>query len=214
MKRNIFKRIIRKVKKLIVREKSNEEREKEKMRSDYDYLISKGVETEYGNVFLGGLPIIQKHSNARIIIGKGVTLLSDSNYNVAGINHPVILSACADGAIIELKDGCGMSGTSVVAVKKIVIGAKTMLGANTNVYDTDFHPIDPVCRLNQSDILEANFSSVYISNNVWIGANSTVLKGVTIGDNSVIGSNSLVNKDIPHNCIYAGIPAKFIRYIN
>ncbi len=61
-------------------------------KKDYEYLISQGVETEYGNVFLGGKPIIHKHPNSKIIIGKNVTLLSDTKYNFAGINHPVILA--------------------------------------------------------------------------------------------------------------------------
>lgn len=52
---------------------------------------------------------------------------------------------------------------------------------------------------------------VKIGNNVQIGANSTVLMGVTIGNNVIIGANSLVNKDIPDNCIAAGVPAKVLK---
>lgn len=211
MKRNILKRIIRKFKKFISKKKSYEELQLEKMQSDYQYLITHGVETEYGNVYLGGLPIIQKHPNARIIIGKGVTLLSDSKYNVAGINHPVILAACTDGSVIELKDGCGMSGTSVVAATKIVIGENTMLGVNTNVYDTDFHPMNVTLRRNQKSISDAESRPIIIEDDVWIGANTTVLKGVTIKKGAVVGAHSLVNKDVSKSEFHAGIPAKFIK---
>lgn len=51
---------------------------------------------------------------------------------------------------------------------------------------------------------------VKIGNNVFIGANTTILKGVTIGDNVIIGAGSLVNKDIPDNCVAAGNPARMI----
>jgi acetyltransferase-like isoleucine patch superfamily enzyme len=52
---------------------------------------------------------------------------------------------------------------------------------------------------------------VIIGNNVWLGSRSIILKGVTIGDNSVIGAMSLVTKDIPPNSVAGGIPAKVIR---
>lgn len=53
--------------------------------------------------------------------------------------------------------------------------------------------------------------SVIIGNNVWIGAKATILLGITIGDNAIIGANSLVNKDVPEGAIVGGVPAKVIR---
>ena len=88
-----------------------------------------------------------------------------------------------------------------------------MLGNNTNVYDTDFHCINPQERLRQSYVLEAKSKPVIIGSNCWIGSGSTILKGVTIGDNSVIGAMSLVNKTIPNNVLAAGNPIKKIRNI-
>ncbi len=55
---------------------------------------------------------------------------------------------------------------------------------------------------------------IHIGENVWIGANVTVLPGGTIGDNAVIGANSLVTKDIPANTVAYGSPCKVIRDIN
>lgn len=54
---------------------------------------------------------------------------------------------------------------------------------------------------------------VKIGRNVWIGSNSTILPGVTVGDNAVIGAGSVVTKDIPENTVFAGNPAKFIKNI-
>lgn len=49
---------------------------------------------------------------------------------------------------------------------------------------------------------------VHIGKNFWIGSNSTILSGVSIGDGAVIGADSVVNKDIPENTVFAGVPAK------
>lgn len=209
----LARKIYRKFKKFFLKPQHSVDWEEKKKKDDYEFLINNGVETEYGFVSLDGLPIIQKHPNAKIRIGKGVILCSESKYNIAGINHPVILAALSDSAEIDLKDGCGISGTSIVAVTKVVIGNNVMLGVNTNVYDTDFHPVNSKDRLQQSSISEAKSMPVYINENVWIGANTTVLKGVTIGRNSVISSHSLVNKSVPENSLFAGIPAKFIKKI-
>lgn len=96
-------------------------------------------------------------------------------------------------------------------IKKCVIGEGTMLGTNVNIWDTDFHPIDPSLRKRNATIFEASSAPIIIGKNVWIGANVTVLKGVRIGDNAVVGAMSLVNKDIEPNSLWAVIPAKKIK---
>ena len=59
---------------------------------------------------------------------------------------------------------------------------------------------------------KTTFKTIKIGDNVWIGANSTIIGGI-IGSNSIVGCNSNVINDIPDNCLYAGNPAKFIRKI-
>ena len=71
------------------------------------------------------------------------------------------------------------------------------------------HPIHPGLRSRQA---QYNMP-VHIGNNVWIGANSVILPGVTIGDNSVIGAGSVVTKDIPANVVAVGNPCKVMREI-
>ncbi len=181
-----------------------------------DYLLSCGVETDYGNVTLIGKPIINIVPGARIVIGKGVTLVSENHYNgyvynPAGINHPVMLSSLMPGAVLIIKDNVGMSGSSIVATKKVVIGENTLLGNNSNIYDTDFHCIDALARRKQKSVDEALASEVCIGKDCWIGANTTVLKGCVIGDETVIGAMSLVNKSIPSKVIAGGVPAKVLK---
>ena len=55
---------------------------------------------------------------------------------------------------------------------------------------------------------------VIIKKNVWIGEGVVIMPNVTIGENSIIGANSVVTKDIPANCVVAGIPARIIKNIN
>jgi acetyltransferase-like isoleucine patch superfamily enzyme len=179
----------------------------------YSYLKYFGVETEFGYVKLVGLPIIRRHRNSRIILGKGVTLVSSSHGNVAGVNHPVVLATLAEGAIIHL-DRCGLSGSSICAVKSVKIGPNSGLGVNSSVYDTDFHVAENFGRTKQDGVLEAKAEPVKIGENVWVAANVIILKGVTIGDGCVIGAGSVVTNDVPRNTLVCGNPARVVRSIS
>ncbi len=60
---------------------------------------------------------------------------------------------------------------------------------------------------------DMNPQPIKIGNNVWIGANSTILPGVTIGDGAIIAAGAVVSKDVPENAVVGGVPAKIIKYI-
>lgn len=91
----------------------------------------------------------------------------------------------------------------------IYVGNNVMFGPNVTVA-TGSHPIHPELRSRQA---QYNVP-IHIGNNVWIGANSVILPGVSIGDNSVIGAGSVVSKDIPSNVVAVGCPCKVLRDIN
>ena len=76
------------------------------------------------------------------------------------------------------------------------------------MYDTDFHPVDYQDRRESQPGLTAD---VAIEDDVWLGANVTVLKGVTIGARAVIGAGSVVTRDIPADTFAAGAPARVVR---
>ena len=211
MNRFLF-RLARKVKRLFFPPPTVEELRLRKQQQDYDYLVKRGVDTQLGYVTLFGEPIIHIEKGARIVLEEGVVLISSSEYNWAGVNHPVVLSAY-EGAEIILHKGVGLSGTSVVAVAHVEIGENTKLGANTNVYETDFHLLDPIQRPYQKGILDAPHGPVVIGSNCWLASNVSVLKNVTIGDNVVVGAMSLVNKDLPSNVLAGGVPAGIIKQI-
>ncbi len=85
----------------------------------------------------------------------------------------------------------------------ITIGDNVAISENFSIWDSDAHAI--LGKENQMT------QPIIIGNNVWIGTNVTVLKGVTIGDGVIIAAGSIVSKNIPSNCIAAGIPAKVIK---
>ena len=90
----------------------------------------------------------------------------------------------------------------------IYIGDCVLIGPNVTIA-TAGHPIEPGLRQQA-----AQFNvPVRIGNNVWIGANSVVLPGITIGDNSVIGAGSIVTRDIPANVVAVGNPCRVLREI-
>ena len=90
----------------------------------------------------------------------------------------------------------------------IFVGDYVMFGPNVTVA-TAGHPVDPELR---RQVAQFNMP-VHIGNNVWIGAGSVLLPGVSIGDNSVIGAGSIVTKDIPANVVAVGNPCRVLREI-
>jgi acetyltransferase-like isoleucine patch superfamily enzyme len=105
-------------------------------------------------------------------------------------------------AEVQIGKGCGFSGTVIAAFKAINLGDHVICGANTLITDSNWHP---------EDYRSGDPASVSIENNVWLGVNSIILKGVTIGENSVIGAGSIVTSDVPANVIAAGNPCKVIK---
>ena len=117
------------------------------------------------------------------------------------------------GAVLTIGDNVGMSQAALICHKSITIGNNVKIGGGVCIYDTDFHSLDPVIRRSSKDLKNRAEKPVVIGNDVFIGAKSIILKGVTIEENSVIGAGSVVTKSVPANQIWAGNPARFIRNI-
>lgn len=116
---------------------------------------------------------------------------------------------CEFGKNITIEDNVYINfGCVILDCAEVTIGANTLLGPNIGLYPVN-HAIDAEERIHGGCIGKP----IHIGKNVWFGGDVKVLAGVTIGDNTIIGTGSIVTKDIPSNVIAAGNPCKVIREI-
>jgi len=156
--------------------------------------------------------VIIRTGDGKIVIGNRVVFVSSSwRSTPSGVAHPVRLRTFMPTARIIFEDGSGMSGGSVTARSRTIrIGRNTLIGPDCMFVDSDFHiawPPEDRNRFATTD-LDADIS---VGDNVWFGARCIVLKGVTIGDNSVIAAGSVVTKDVPSNALAGGNPARVLK---
>jgi acetyltransferase-like isoleucine patch superfamily enzyme len=119
-----------------------------------------------------------------------------------GVNRPCIISTLTENAEIAIGSNCGFSGTVVGCAARIVFGDNVRCGANTLITDTEWHT---------DDSRTGPDAPVIIGKNVWLGANVTVLKGVTIGENTFVATGSVVTRSLPPDVVAGGIPAKVLK---
>ena len=105
-----------------------------------------------------------------------------------------------------INTNCTLVDAAKVSGRKIQIGADCLIGPNVQLLAVA-HDLAPQARLEKHNYAD----DITIGNNVWLGGGVSVLAGVAIGDNSVIGAGSVVTKNIEANSFYAGNPAKKIR---
>jgi acetyltransferase-like isoleucine patch superfamily enzyme len=167
-----------------------------------------------GGTFVGKI-YFRRAPNGTIKIGENCRFLSSFSSNLHGINRPCMLTTLCYGAEIQIGNDTGMSGTVIAATTKVTIGSRVFCGANTTITDTDSHSLDyrdrhpRIFRSQEKDWDEpVNSKPITIEDDVFLGMNVTVLKGVTIGRGTVVGAGSIVAKSLPPFVIAAGQPAK------
>ena len=145
-----------------------------------------------------------------IVIGNNVFINSARLANPIGGDTKTIMFVGRDAKLV-IADGVKISNATFFVRESISIGEQTFVGGGTRIYDSDFHSVYPEYRLDgNTHILSA---PIVIGKRAFIGSNVQILKGVTIGDECVIGAGSVVTKNIPAGQIWAGNPAKFIKNI-
>lgn len=153
-----------------------------------------------------GKLIVWKSENSIITIGENCFFISNQNTrNLVGINRACTLITQKKNSKIIIGNNSGFSGTVISSALSVKIGNNVKCGANTQIIDSDWH---------FEDYRSGQPSEINIEDNVWLGINTIVLKGVTIGENTVIGANSVVSHSIPSNVIAAGNPCKVIKSID
>ncbi len=157
--------------------------------------------------YFSGITEFKKYPTSTIRIGSNCSFRSDFRSNMVGINRPCGISTHTREAQIIIANKCGLSGTIIAAAKSIKLGEHVLCGANVLITDYDWHGVG----VNKNSNPFESAKAIVIEDNVWIGINSVILKGSYIGENSIIGANSLVNSMLPSNVIAGGIPARVIR---
>jgi len=176
----------------------------------FNKFVLNGVEFQ-ANFISRGVPVINVNLKGKFTIGKNFLFYSGKYHNMIGRQQPCFFIVGSDAELI-IGDNVGISCTALICYNKIVIGNDVKIGGNVSIYDTDFHSLNSGER-NAIPEVRTNIETkpVYINDGVFIGANTTILKGVTIGCNSIVGACSVVTKNVPPSEIWAGNPAKFIK---
>lgn len=100
-----------------------------------------------------------------------------------------------------LNEGC-----EIRCKQRVTIGEDVAIARRVQIWDTDAHIL-----ISEDGSKNTVNSPVVIGNHVWVGTGTLILKGVTIGDGSVIAAGAVVNRDVPPHCLAAGVPAKVIK---
>ncbi|MDH4084923.1 MAG: acyltransferase [Nitrospira sp.] len=162
-----------------------------------------------GKLILNGRPLIDIRKESKLYIGDRVTLNSRNRGYHVNMHSPVKLFADKPGAVIRIGDNTRIHGTCIHAHESIEIGNNCLIAANCQIFDGNGHDTsfpDIENRIHTS----GESMPIRIEDNVWIGVNSIILPGVTIGKGSIISANSVVNKYIPPMVIAGGNPAKVL----
>ena len=153
------------------------------------YLKFNGVKIGKNFKFYG-FPKIYRYKNSDITIGNNFECRNWWFSNPLGINHPTIICTWEKDAVLRIGDDVGISGGSIVASSSVIIGDRVLIGANSTIIDTDFHPTVGLNKRYSKENIKSG--SVIIGDNCFIGMNSIILKGVKIKNNSVIPAGEIV----------------------
>lgn len=147
---------------------------------------------EYGSVVLGRIRV---SGDGQITIGRGCRLI-DVTLHVEGA--------------LRIGANAFLNGTSIVCMKSVTIGDDCLL-SDAYITDTDFHNIEP--ELRHAPPGAKAIRPVVIGRNVWVGDRGVVLKGSQIGDDAVVGSNSVVRGIVPPRSVCIGNPAQVVKQL-
>lgn len=169
------------------------------------HIQARSNRVKYGKGLRGNRVILK--NKGKIILGNNVNL---NSYPDGDLYKTGLITYLPDSKII-IGNNCNLNGTMIHSNISVKIGNHCMFGPGTKIIDNDSHRIS-------IDISERRKPPVRkpieIGDNVWVGMNSLILKGVKINDNSVVAAYSVVTKDVPKNVLIAGNPAKIIKHLN
>ncbi|MBK7260253.1 MAG: acyltransferase [Ignavibacteriae bacterium] len=159
-----------------------------------------------------GFPIFDIAPNATVIVGDDVTFVSTPRRNMIGLTKRCSVFV-GSGARLEIGARTGLSGVSIYCSKSVTIGAYVNCGGNASIWDTDFHPLEPLSR-RRHDRDAIRSAPVHVGDDAFIGAHALLLKGVSVGTASIIAAGSVVTRSVPPGEVWGGNPARMIRRLD
>jgi acetyltransferase-like isoleucine patch superfamily enzyme len=169
----------------------------------------------YGrNLRADGKVVIRIQRKGAVTFGNDVKILSRFLSTPVGITNPTVFQCIGEGRV-TIGNNTGCTSTIFSARTSIRIGDNVKIGANVRIFDHDYHALDFMERRSPDlDFLNTGSDPVMIGDDVFIGTNTVILRGVNIGDRSIIGAAAVVSlREIPPDSLVAGNPASIIRRI-
>lgn len=175
------------------------------------YCRKNGVVFHEKSIRFDGFPEIIIHKNSSVTIGENFRCVSSRFIGMENMSFSKI--SVHEGGILNIGHHTGMTNSTINCHQCIIIGNYVNIGAGCIIVDSDFHSLNWRDRLDGTDISKKKNAPVVIKDLAFIGTHSIILKGVTIGEKSIIGAGSVVTHNVPDGEIWAGNPAKFIKKI-
>ncbi|MCC5464086.1 acyltransferase [Pelosinus baikalensis] len=159
---------------------------------------------------INGFPLIINRGFFQI--GDHIKLNIMFPYNNLGGSRCMMFTVKKNAHLL-IGNNVGISNAAIVCTECIQIDDDVMIGNDCKIYDSDFHSLDYHNRITAGDI-EAKSAPIHIKKGAFLGAHCIILKGVSIGEYSVIGAGSVVTKSVPDQEVWAGNPARFIKKLH
>lgn len=166
------------------------------------YMLLKGVKSNELS-FFNGFPYFELHKNSSIVVAGNCKFCSRTKANPLGNKHRCMVSTLEEGALVQIGESCGFSGTTICCSSQVVLQHHVRCGANSSIIDSDGH---------NEDFRSSEPKRILIEDHAWLGNDSIILKGVTIGRYAMVGAGSVVRNSIPPYAVVMGNPAKVIGY--
>lgn len=173
-------------------------------------LVGKKISIGKGTVVFYKSPIMNVSNLGGVKIGENCYVgRSEKGYH-AGMPFYTSLFNDGDNSGIIVGNNCRINGAYIHAKEKITIGNNCVIASGVSIIDSNGHQVCSSNRTVGRDIAKP----IVIGDNVWIGINSIILKGTTIGDNSIVSAGSVCKGAYPKNSIISGNPANVIKKID